>query len=345
MASPIPTPENKAVNTPSLNGSLREEITLVTVPYSNTTECEPPVPMVPPKSRHRKSKGNSGESSPKKPASVASSVYAASVAQTLVDRPQPVHEDLAPAPPLAVEANSASIYELLWEEVFPAEEICDDETGLPAYIAPYIIRSDSEDDDINGPDWPAVRPLQPKKKYQASTESKPTKPQIGDVESIKEKAPKKKRNFWKSFRKGKKANAASADEPTQPQPSTETTQTAQATPDNSDLKIEEARCSTPALTVNDSADEVPDLTTSNITARSAAREDDVQSRRKSLVPSVAEVKHSGVSISEVERADSAISLRMEDRKFSRCGEMGHTITMVIPEGKLFNDELRARFCC
>lgn len=345
MASPTSTPEKKNNSTSSASESSPEATTLVTVPYASTTECEPPVPMVPPKSQQRNSKGCSGESTPKKPASLASSVYAASVAQTPIDRQPPVSEAPIQPPPLAMQANSASIYELLWEEVFPTEEICDDATGLPAYIAPYIIRSGSEVENISGPDWPAVRPLQPVKKPQASAGTEPAEKREGDMESIKDKFPKKKRNFWMSFRRSKKADAASAIESIRSPQSTGTGQTAQATPDNSNFKKEQAMCSTPALKVEDSVDELPELTESNTTSGSVARADDVQSRRMSLVPSVTEVKYSGVSISEVEFAESAISLRMEDRKLARYGEMGHTITMLIPEGKLFNDELRARFCC
>ncbi|OAA51546.1 hypothetical protein NOR_00139 [Metarhizium rileyi] len=344
MAECVHTAEYPSSPASAAIPSCREDDMLVAVAYSDTTEREPPVPMVPLKNPDRSSRSCSEEPPPISTPSSSSSVYAESTIPTVVDVPQCVEDHTCPPPSSIIEPMSASIYEVTWEEVFPVEEVMDEATGLPIYIAPWIIRSESDDDDNRRvADWTPASVL-PLEKHQLVDDQATKKPLRrlkpgGNLGSVASQTPKKKRNFWMSFRRSKKAIAAAV-----------SGSSYSLAPRDGNRRNSRDSSSTTKLECHASA------LTSKHTARescepvavdsSAGKAEPPQSRPKTLVVSAAEaVKLTDVSITEIEVPTPPAVPKSEALKLVSYSERGHKIDLAIPGGELLSDELRVRFCC
>ncbi|EFY85416.1 hypothetical protein J3459_008462 [Metarhizium acridum] len=338
MAESTYISEQQNASTPTTTKPCREEDGLMAIPYSETAECEPPVPMVPLKSPQRTPRDCSEESPPISPPSSSSSIYAGSAIPTILEMPQSVEEHSCALPSSMLQPMSASIYEVTWEDVFPVEEVMDEVTGLPIYIAPWIIRSESdEDDNRRMEDWtpPIVSASMKRQPADSQTAKKPAhKWKKGrDVEPLTIH-PKKKRNFWMSFRRSKKAIAAAVAGSVASLEGNEGSQRGpQATP--------EPQRSVSQLGRKGTVREHREPGAVDAIASPAGEPDPAQSHPKSLV----EVRHPVVSITQVDVPTPPTTPKNEELNSVMSAEMGHKINIAIPEAKLLNDELRARFCC
>ncbi|KID88422.1 hypothetical protein MGU_04357 [Metarhizium guizhouense ARSEF 977] len=332
--------EQQNASTPPTTQPCREEDGLVAIPYSETTACEPPVPMVPLKSPERTPRDCSEEPPPISPPSSSSSIYAGSAIPTVFEMPQSAEEHSCPLPSSMLQPMSASIYEVTWEDVFPVEEVMDEATGLPIYIAPWIIRSESdEDDNRRMADWtPPIVPIsikrQPADSQAAKKPSTHKWKKARDVEPLASH-PKKKRNFWMSFRRSKKAIAAAV-----------TGSVASLESSESSPKDKPQR-SASHLGRKGTVRENRESGAIDTAASPAGEPDPAQSHpKKSFVLSAAEqVKHTVVSITQVDVPTPPTTPKNEELDPVMGAEMGHKITIAIPEAELLNDELRARLCC
>ncbi|KHN95915.1 uncharacterized protein MAM_06277 [Metarhizium album ARSEF 1941] len=346
MTEYTPTSEQRHGSTSTTSQPFPEEETLVTIPYSETEECEPPVPMVPLKSPERISRDSSEEPPPISPPSSSSSIYTKSINPTIVEMSRSVEEHTCRLPSSMLEPMSASIYDAAWEEVFPVEEVMDEVTGLPVYIAPWIIRSESdEDDNRRVAEWtpPSVSPSLKRQAADNRTAKNPPYKwkQNRNVEPLASQ-PKKKRNFWMSFRRSKKAVTAavtgSSDGPASPKSNESSPMGPGSSPKPQSPTSNLARKGTVRENYAPSA--------ANAVARPAREPDRTPIHPKPLVVSAAEeVKHTVVSVTEVEVPTPPTTPKNEELNCAACRELGHKITMAIPEGELLNDELRARLCC
>ncbi|OAQ74235.1 hypothetical protein VFPPC_01784 [Pochonia chlamydosporia 170] len=343
------SPGDQSATTASIYPSYADEAAFVTIPYSDTTEAEPPIPLIPPKSPERDSRECSEEPLPSVTDDSASSVYAESENPTLKEVIQSVEEHTCTNPPPTAEPMSASIYEVAWDEMFPAEEIYDEATGLPAYIAPWIIRSESDDEqNAKVADWKPAPLVPPLRRRPGIAEQMgrplPKWKQGGDVESVTSQTPKKKRNFWMSFRRSKKALTASITGSSQSLTPLKSTESSNPKTDSS---IAQPQGSVSSLINNGKSGRGREDSVAKVAVENAGKMDSIASRPKSLVVDPSDGKYgNGVSVEEVEVAQMANPKEEVDEFVLKREVAGsHKITMAIPEGKILNDELRARLCC
>jgi hypothetical protein len=237
------------------------------------------------------------------------------------------------------EPMAASIYEVGGlEQVLPGQDVYDEETGLPVYIAPWILRDESDyHGEYGTPGSWAVRgsPLRRPRPLDEQIVPKPLPGfrKAGNLECVTGQKVKKKRNFWLSFRKSK-ASAASV--VSLMSPSTSTMGRASTT-SSAELPGRPAAAKMDGTMISKAAD-------ASVRKMSAAgRTGGGRECAAAPLDLIA-----GLSISvEAFGSTSTPRTRDGDKKGVPRGLMdfGHRIIVVIPEGNLFSDELRARFCC
>jgi hypothetical protein len=318
---------------------------MVTIAYADTAEREPPIPMIPPKSPERASRDCSEEPTTC-PRSCSSSMYAESANPPVMEVAQSVEEHTCSPPPATIQPMSASIYEVGRDEILPTEEVYDDATGLPMYIAPYIIRSESdEDDNARVANWTPI-PMPPIFRRAPSRElnaarSAPRGKKASDLESVTGSMPKKKRNFW-MFRRGKKDGTSS----TTSRPTSMLFVDHDKTGPKTYNPLAKLARSSSVRKGNGSVRESCETSAANVAVDSVGKTDGMECASAG----VGGAKYTGVTVCEVKVACVEPTASTEEKEVEEVEEVedegsSHRIVLAIPEGTLLSDELTARFCC